>query len=214
VNGEPVRIRPYQPDDLGALYDICLRTADDGGDGTALFRDPKMPGHLYAGPYAAFEPSLAFVAEDPDGVAGYTLGVLDTRAFEERLDRDWWPALRAKYPQPGPDAGLAGLSVPERHTINVIHKPWATADELATGYPSHLHIDLLPRTQGRGIGRRLITMMISVLRDLGSPGLHLHVSRGNQKAAGFYRHLGFTEYPATDVDIFIMDLRGDPGIQP
>jgi hypothetical protein len=95
VNGEPLRIRPYQPDDLDALYDICLRTADDGGDGTPLFRDPKIPGHLFVGPYAAFEPSLALVAEDPDGVGGYTLGVLDTRAFEERLEQDWWPALRA-----------------------------------------------------------------------------------------------------------------------
>jgi ribosomal protein S18 acetylase RimI-like enzyme len=211
VNGEPVRIRPYQPDDLDDVYDICLRTADDGADGTALFRDPKMPGHRYAGPYAAFEPSLAFVAEDSDGVAGYTLGALDTRAFEERLERDWWPALRARYPQPGPDAGL---STPEQYAINDIHEPWATADELATGFPSHLHIDLLPRLQGRGIGRRLITMMIETLHDLGSPGLHLHVSRGNEKAAGFYRHLGFTEYPATGVNIFIMDLRGDPGIQP
>jgi hypothetical protein len=27
--------------------------------------------------------------------------------------------------------------------------------------------------------------------------VHLHVPRGNQHAAGFYRHLGFTELPAT-----------------
>ena len=206
MNGDAVRIRPYRPDDLEDLYDICLRTADNGGDGTSLFRDPKMPGHRYAGPYAAFAPSLAFVAEDTGGVAGYTLGVLDTRAFEERLERDWWPALRARYPQPGPDAGL---SSPEQYAINDIHRPWATGDELVAGYPSHLHIDLLPRLQGRGIGTRLMTIMIDTLRDLGSPGLHLHVSRDNQKAAGFYRHLGFTEYPATGINIFIMDLRDE-----
>jgi ribosomal protein S18 acetylase RimI-like enzyme len=103
------------------------------------------------------------------------------------------------------------LSTPEQNAINVIHQFWATGGELATSFPSHLHIDLLPRMQGRGIGRRLITMMTSALRDLGSPGLHLHVSRGNESAAGFYRHLGFTEYPATDVNIFIMDLRGRRG---
>ena len=40
-------------------------------------------------------------------------------------------------------------------------------------------------------------MLIAALRDQGSPGVHLHVPRGNQHAAGFYRHIGFTELPAT-----------------
>jgi ribosomal protein S18 acetylase RimI-like enzyme len=202
---EPVRIRPYEPADLDDVYRICLLTADNGGDGTALFRDAKLLGHLYVGPYVAFEPSLAFVAEDSAGVAGYTLGALDSRAFEERLERDWWPALRSDYPEPATDAGL---STPEQFAIHVIHDPGRTGDELAAAFPSHLHIDLLPRMQGRGIGRRLITTLIAALRDRGSPGVHLLVSRGNQRAAGFYRHLGFSEYPASHVNIFTMDLTG------
>jgi len=206
VNSEPVRIRPYQPTDLDDVYRICLLTADNGADGTALFRDAKLPGHLYAGPYVAFEPSLAFVAEDPAGVAGYTLGALDSHAFEERLERDWWPALRGDHPEPAADTGW---SAPEQNAIHAIHHPLRTADELAAVFPSHLHIDLLPRLQGRGIGRRLIATVTAALRDRGSPGVHLLVSRGNRRAAGFYRHLGFSEYPATTpMDIFTMDLTG------
>jgi ribosomal protein S18 acetylase RimI-like enzyme len=205
VNGEPVRIRPYQPADLDDMYRICLLTAANGEDGTALFHDAKLPGHLYVGPYVSFEPSLAFVAEDAAGVAGYTLGALDSRAFEDRLERDWWPALRSDYPEPATDADP---STPEQYAIHNIHHPGRTADELAAGFPSHLHIDLLPRMQRRGIGKKLITTMITALRDGGSPGVHLLVGRGNQRAAGFYRHLGFSEYPATHVNVFTMDLAG------
>jgi hypothetical protein len=63
VEREPVRIRGYRPEDLGELYRICLLTADSGQDGTALFRDPRLPGAVFVGPYVTFEPSLAFVAE-------------------------------------------------------------------------------------------------------------------------------------------------------
>jgi ribosomal protein S18 acetylase RimI-like enzyme len=208
VPSDPVRIRQHQPDDLDDLYRICLRTADNGQDATSLFRDPRLPGHVYVGPYVAFEPSFAFVAEDPAGVGGYILGALDTQAFEQRLERDWWPALRASHPEPD----LAGgLSVPERYALHDIHHPWGTADELASRFPSHLHIDLLPRLQGRGIGRQLISTLVSSLREQGSPGLHLLVGRSNQRAVGFYRHVGFTEFPANHVSIFTMDLADRPG---
>jgi hypothetical protein len=36
VNGEPARIRPYQPDDLDDLYRICVQTADNGQDATSV----------------------------------------------------------------------------------------------------------------------------------------------------------------------------------
>jgi ribosomal protein S18 acetylase RimI-like enzyme len=208
VSSEPVRIRPYQPDDLDDLYRICLETADNGQDATSLFRDPRLPGHVFAGPYATFEPELAFVAHDPEGVAGYVLGALDSKAFAQRLERDWWPALRASYPEQDLDADTPGL---DRYAVGTIHHPWPISDALVSRFPSHLHIDLLPRLQGLGIGKQLIGTLTSRLRDRGSPGLHLFVSLGNQRAVGFYQHLGFDEYPATDARIFTMDLTGEPG---
>jgi ribosomal protein S18 acetylase RimI-like enzyme len=210
VDRESSRIRRYQPADLDDLYRICLRTAGSGRDGTALFRDPGLPGSVYAAPYAVFEPSLALVAEDAAGAGGYVVAALDSRAFGQRLEQDWWPALRVKYPEPPPD--LAGeLSLQERHALRGIHHPWHTDDELARWYPSHLHINLLPRMQRLGIGRQLIAALIRGLRDQGSPGVHLVVGHGNQRAAGFYRHIGFTELPATDAHIFGMNLSDPPG---
>jgi GNAT superfamily N-acetyltransferase len=209
MDREEIRIRPYRPDDLDDLYRICLLTADSGKDATALFQEPKLPGDLFAAPYGIFQPSLAFVAEDAAGVGGYILGALDSREFEQRLESDWWPRLRGHYP--APPAGLPEDQwTREQSFASWIHHPEQTPAELAERYPSHLHIDLLPRLQGRGLGQRLIETLIRALRDQGSWGLHMHVGLGNQRAAGFYLHVGFTELPATDVRIFAMDLREAP----
>lgn len=202
---EPARIRAYQPDDLDELYRICVQTADNGQDATSMFRDPRLPGYVYAAPYACFEPSLAFVAQDAGGVGGYIVAALDSRAFEQRLERDWWPAVRAGHPEPSQDLAQ-GLSPPEQSALHAIHHPRGTPDELARDFPSHLHINLVPRLQGQGIGRQLIATVISALRDQGSHGLHLHVRRGNQRAAGFYRHVGFAELPADHVYVFVMNF--------
>jgi len=208
VKSEALRIRPYQSDDLDDVYRICLQTADNGQDATSLFRDPQLPGHVYVGPYVAFQPSCAFVAEDAVGVGGYVVAALDSQAFEQRLELDWWPVLRASYPELTPDLS-EDLSTPEQYAIHDIHHPWTTGDELATRFPSHLHIDLLPRLQGRGIGRRLIATVISSLRDQGSHGLHLVVGHANGRAVGFYRHVGFTEFQASPLHIFTMNIRTD-----
>jgi ribosomal protein S18 acetylase RimI-like enzyme len=207
VSREPARIRPYQPDDLDDLYRICLRTANNGQDATSLFSDPRLPGHVYAAPYAIFEPSLAFVAQDAGGMGGYIVATLDSQAFERRLEHDWWPGLRASHPEPAPDLAQ-GLSSREQFALRFIHHPRTTPDELASEFPSHLHINLIPRLQGQGTGQQLIATVISALRDQGSHGLHLRVRTGNRRAVGFYRHVGFAELSTDDdTHIFTMNLR-------
>jgi len=199
-------IRPYRPADIDALYQICLLTGDAGQDATSLHRDPKLLGHCFAAPYGLFEPSLAFVAEDASGVAGYIVGALDSQAFEKRLESDWWPHLRTRYPEPPPDLPSQQWT-PDQRMAYVIHHPWRTPDELAARYPSHLHINLLPRLQARGYGRQLINTLTAALSDQGSRGVHLYVFPSNQRATAFYRHVGFTELPATGAYLFGMDLR-------
>jgi ribosomal protein S18 acetylase RimI-like enzyme len=206
VTSDDIRIRPYRPDDLEHLYRICLLTADSGQDATRSFRYPELPGQIYAAPYGVFAPSLAFLAEDAQGVAGYVVGARDSQDFERTLEREWWPPLRPRYPEPPP--GLpAGRWTRDQQFAQLIHHPRGTPAELAGPYPSHLHINLLPRLQGRGLGRRLIQTLTGALRDQGSPGLHLYVGLANQRAAAFYAHVGFTERPGEDGYLFVMDLR-------
>ena len=204
---QPARIRPYRPADLDALYQICLRTGRNGDDATALYRDPWLIGHVHAAPYGIFQPSLAFVAEDDEGVGGYVLGALDTESFEERLEREWWPRLRGRYPEPPADVPEEEWTADQRKAYR-IHHDFRSPAEVTARYPSHLHIDMVPRLQGGGNGRRLMNTLTAALREQGSPGVHLGVYAVNTRAVGFYRHVGFTELSSGNGAItFGMDLR-------
>jgi ribosomal protein S18 acetylase RimI-like enzyme len=200
-----VVIRRATPDDREAVYSICLRTGDGGADATALYRDPDLLGHVWAGAYLALEPDLAFVVEDDAGPAGYVLGALDTAAFEARCEADWWPPLRELYPDP---VGIhPSERNPDQQQHHLIHHPRRTPDQLTHEYPSHLHIDLLPRTQGRGDGRRLLSALLDALQGNGSRGVHLGTGVTNQRAIGFYQHLGFSRLPGSRDDTVLMGKR-------
>jgi ribosomal protein S18 acetylase RimI-like enzyme len=183
-----------------------LQTGDGGKDATSMFEDPRILGHVFAAPYGLFEPSLAFVAEDGAGVGGYIVAALDSRAFAERLEADWWPALRDRYPAL-PSGFPPDQWTPDQRAAGFIHVPLTVPDELAEDYPSHLHINLVPRLQSQGLGRQLMNTLIRALREQGSVGLHFFVQPANQRAAGFYRHLGFTVISAEGPVVFAMDLR-------
>jgi GNAT superfamily N-acetyltransferase len=180
-------IRAYRPSDLARLYEICVRTGDSGNDAWDLVSDKQLYGHIWAAQYGLFEPEHAFVVVDDDDVAGgYILGALDTKAFEERCEAEYWPALRQRYPK-GSGEGV------DAFLIAMLHDPPTMPRSITDDYPSHLHIDLLPPFQGGGNGRRLMETLLDALRDDGSPGVHFGVSAKNTRALGFYEHLGFEE---------------------
>ena len=184
------RVRPFRPDDLEALYRICLETGDNGEDATHLYRDPKLLGELYAAPYAVREPELTFVLEDGEGVCGYILGAFDTGAFERWLEREWFPPLRERYPRPeGDNATWTNYD----WVVSEFYEDRSDHDDLLADYPAHLHIDLLPRAQGRGNGRALMETFLAALTERGSPGVHLGTSPQNVRAERFYLRMGFYE---------------------
>ena len=183
-------IRPYRPDDLDALYDICLATGAAGADAAHLYRDPKIIGHIYAGPYGVLEPQSALVVEDDGGVGGYIIGTQDTFRFEKELEAEWWPALRARYADPaGP---REGWSADERMAY-LMHHPARTPRRISEPYPAHLHIDMLPRLQGMGVGRKLIAAWLAQMAVRGVAAAHLGVGPANARAVRFYRTYGFHE---------------------
>jgi ribosomal protein S18 acetylase RimI-like enzyme len=183
-----------------------LQTGDSGKDAASMFDDPRILGHIFAAPYGLFEPSLAFVTEDEAGVGGYIVGALDSRAFEQRLEADWWPALRDRYPAP-PSELPPDQWTPDQRMAGFIHVPFTVSGELAEDYPSHLHVNLVPRLQSQGLGRQLMDTLMRALQEQGSVGVHFFVWPANQRAVAFYRHLGFTMISAEPAVLFTMDLR-------
>ncbi|HEU5100297.1 MAG TPA: GNAT family N-acetyltransferase [Roseiflexaceae bacterium] len=185
-------IRQCRPDDVQALNQICLLTGDSGADASQLYRDPTLLGQYYAAPYAVLEPDLAFALVRQDIPYGYVLGARDSADFYARREREWFPALRERYPQPDP-----ADDSPDAQIIRLFYRE-QRADTAQAEYPAHLHIDILPEAQGQGWGRRLIETLLDRMRALDVAGVHLHVGKQNARAIGFYRRVGFHqlgEYP-------------------
>ncbi len=204
-------IRPYRPGDLEALYRICLETGDTGEDATHLYRDPGVLGELYAAPYAVHEPDLTFVVEDAEGVCGYILGTLDTPAFDRWLEAEWFPALQQRHPKP---TGQRETWTRDEHVVSVFYEARSPSDALLAEYPSHLHIDLLPRAQGSGNGRALMETFLAALREKGSPGVHLGTSPQNVRAERFYLKMGFSELIRREPHTLVMGQRlEDAGVK-
>ncbi len=184
-------IRPVRTGDEAGAYHVCLKTGDNGKDGEPFYRDdPDALGRIYVGPYLKFAPEFGAILEDHAGVCGYALGALDSRAFFARYESEWRPDLTRRFPAPAGDPAQ-WTRVQQIH--HLYHDPDYFFPEPYAEYPSHLHIDLLPRAQGRGFGRRMLEQVMNNLRRRGSPGAYLGVSTLNLPALGFYERLGFHE---------------------
>ena len=186
--GDGFHLRRATGDDHSALCAVCLGTGDAGRDASWREDDPALMGQIYAVPYRVFEPDLAFVIDGAEGVAGYLLGAFDTKSFNARLASDWYPALQRRVSDPGRDRTAWRGSDWARHAI---HHPGFDIPEALAAYPSHGHIDLLPRARGRGIGTRCMSFLERQLAAAGSRGLYLDVHPRNSEAQGFYAALGY-----------------------
>ena len=192
-------IRRATLQDLPGVYRVCLRTGDAGADATAIYRDPDLLGHVFVGPYVVGAPELALVAADEEGVAGYCLAASDTTAFAAWAEREWWPPLRAVHPR-------RTDGTPDAAVIELFHDPPTAPPDVVEAYPAHLHIDLLERVRGEGLGRRLIERQLDQLRAAGAQACHLAVAPTNDNAIEFYRHLGWSMLREVD-DAWLMGIR-------
>ncbi len=123
-----------------------------------------------------FEPEVCFVVTNEQKPCGYIIGTTDSERFFNQCERDWFPILRDKYPLPNEDDNSHDTRI-----IRRIHEGHKTKPELSA-YPAHLHIDLLPETQGQGLGRKAMEVFIDKLKQLNVDALHLEVGKSNSGA--------------------------------
>lgn len=198
-------IRPFRPGDEAALAEICLRTADAGGDATGIFEDDAIWAEIFVLPYVHRHPDLAFVVETDDGrVAGYIVCAPDTAAFEDWFQDQWWPLHGARWPQPSVERTR------QDGTLMYAYGRHGGASPYGDDHPAHLHIDLRPELQGQGWGRALIGTLVAALRERGVPGVHLVAAAENVGAIAFYPRVGFIPLPSgPGVRAFGMRLPGN-----
>jgi GNAT superfamily N-acetyltransferase len=186
-------IRSCRPAELDSLYAISLATGHQGGNASHLYEDGRLIGHIYAAPYAVLEPGLALVVEDEEGVAGFAVGVSDTKRWHERLEAEWWPRLRQDYADPSATSP-SEWSADQRRAF-AIHRPELPPAPVVSVFPAHLHLNLLPRIQSRGVGSRLLSHWAARASARGVQAVHVGVNRANPRAARFWAGQGFEPLP-------------------
>jgi len=185
---DTVLVRRAAVHDLEAVYAICLKTGDGGRDATGQYRDPEPIGHVYAGPYLVLDGLISFVAEDENGVLGYAVGAADTRTHELNLELDWWPSLRKRYPEP---SGERDTWTRDEYWMWTLHHPATVPDAIVRSYPAHIHMNLLQRARGRGIGSRLLDVWLDHARKESVSAVHAGVSAANEAGLTFWTARGF-----------------------
>lgn len=186
-----LNIRHATPADLDVCYEISLATGFEGGDSSPLYADRRLIGHIYVAPYLLLAPALAFVVDDRDGVVGFAVGTADTIAWESRLEREWWPPLRERYADPSsipPDHRTA-----DQRRAFMIHHPTLTPSPVVDRFPAHLHMNLLPRAQRRGVGANLLGVWLKAVSAHGAQATHVGVNRANARGCRFWAKQGFVE---------------------
>jgi len=187
-------IRRTAISDIPYLYEICLITGDAGKDATALFNDPYVLGQYFSAPYAVYPDGICFVPEYECRPQGYIVAVPDTDKYNQWLEEVWLPPLRKRYPKPAPQEIIRSEN--EGQMLSIFHNhhyPRTSAPpHWLKDYPAHLHINLLPPFQGKGLGKGLVNNLMEELIRLGIPGVHLGVNAKNTGAIEFYKKTGFS----------------------
>lgn len=74
----------------------------------------------------------------------------------------------------------------------MIHHPRAAPPDVVDRHPAHLHMNLAPRLQGQGVGRRLLEDWLAAAGEQGARAVHLGSNLDDHRAAVFWARSGFT----------------------
>jgi ribosomal protein S18 acetylase RimI-like enzyme len=195
-----VSVRPYDSRDLAALREICVLTGYRGTDARGVMTDTALLPDAFAEPYVVHDPGLAFVADDGGTAVGYIVGTTDTAGFARWFADAWLPVVAPKHAPPP-----ARVESFEDLILNALHNPARMVVPELAGHPAHLHIDLVPGYQGRGLGRRLMAAFLVELRARGVERVHLGMDPANSGARAFYDKLGFApiEIPSVPGAVYL-----------
>jgi ribosomal protein S18 acetylase RimI-like enzyme len=161
-----------------------------GEDAKGYFDDKYLLALLFGIYYLEFEPKGCFVAIDTENgeIVGYILSSLDTKTQRRIFQRRMIPRIVAR----------AFLYTSWRYhrsfivILRIMLDPEPPNSNLSLiKYPAHLHINVNPKYQKKGIGTKLLNKLEKYLEDCKCKGIHLWTSENNKKAVPFYKKNGF-----------------------
>ena len=183
-----MRVVPYTPKHKDEMRAICLATASERARTSELHATFTLL--MYCDPY--LEHGTCYMLVDDDDVArGYVLCAEDWETWKP-LFEPYAQKIRALSPEY--EQRLAG--------------EYAYFDQVEERFPAHLHIDIMEPWTGGGNGRLLMDTLLDHLREVGVRGISFGAAADNERAKGFYRHMGFGRLPGQEdnENLFCMEF--------
>jgi ribosomal protein S18 acetylase RimI-like enzyme len=206
-----LQLRQATPADESAVSRICFLTANAGKTAEGLFKNPELPGLVYAVPYLHLASCWKYVLVNnvegqQEEIVGYVLGASDCRAFEADAAENWWPKVQQRYPKP-PESEKSKYTEAEWYYFETIANPHTTGQEIVDVYPAFLHINILPPHQGQGWGTRMIRKAAEQVTSDGAKGLWVGIDKRNDDARQFYKALGFFFIQSKEGECYGLDAK-------
>jgi Acetyltransferases len=177
-------IRRFKEKDREQVEQICIATAPEMAKKNELLQNAILNVFCYY--YIEQEKENCFVVENDENEAvGYVFCAKDFHTWEQKFEKIYLKGIE------NPIAESIGKA-----TINGL-KPFAEE------YPAHLHIDIHPDYQKKGLGTKLIDALKIHLDEHHVKGLMLSVGIDNEKGKNFYRKYGFTELKQEENEVFM-----------
>lgn len=169
-----MNIRKFEPKDFEQTKYICLNDMLGKPNYEKVIEYVEV---MFCRYYLEKEPENCFVAVDEnDKPIGYTYGSSDYDKYQENFSE------YLKMVEEIESRKFLADALTEMYD-HAIYKE---------DYPAHLHIDILPDYQSKGIGSRLIKAFCDNLREQNVKGVMLIVGSENEGARRFYERNGFT----------------------
>ncbi len=166
-------IRPYQEKDKENVRFVCLNS---DGPCKSSKRGLNFTLAVYCDYYIENEPQNCFVAVDEnDKAIGYVISTENFDKFKEIYMSTYYPKIK-KWEYRRRESALRAIASQEKYKED---------------YPSHLHIDILPEYQHKGLGRKLMNALCDNLRQKNNKGVMFTVWHKNYNAIKFYEKYGF-----------------------
>ncbi|KAK4634485.1 Putative acetyltransferase OgpAT [Fulvia fulva] len=193
---EQLKIRPFLPEDEHQMFtifsDTALQGLHDAGEESIRVRY-----HIWCRPYIMLCPQHCFVLDDNGLAVGYIISTADSASFVKQWLDQYIPFLQSHdIVRPGPDVdttkedSVAAL----REIAHTPGEQLLKDRDLVDTFPGHLHIDIRPRWQGVGMGKRMVLTFLDHMKRSGCAGMHLGMAASNASTGKFYERFGFEQY--------------------
>jgi ribosomal protein S18 acetylase RimI-like enzyme len=186
-------VRPYQTADRDALMHIAAETAFFGEPVERFLEDRRIFQDAFYAYYTDYEPEHTWIAvrfdDGQEQVVGFLTGCFNSAHQERILQQHILPGVIQKRMLGQYRLGKRTLQHVWRMALGSLRREYPKVDEKR--YPAHLHINLLPRSRGMGLGYALMQAYLNQLKAHQISGVHLQTTSLNTAAIRLYERCGF-----------------------